>query len=149
MCSFRKKLWAKNQLQPVLAIAIVHVRQRWRNGLHPHVIMHVTQLAQWDGSTNGVNRARGNESAVSFCGWSFTFSRYGRSRKEAANQPCQQQPNFKHHRENTVRSPAMWSWSGGAYGWLHTSYHNEKLPVSFRSLDVSGLLSHLSYVDLA
>lgn len=132
---------SQKSTKPILAIAIVHVRQRWRNGLYLHVILHVTQLAQWDGSTDGVNRARRNESAASFCGWSFSFLCNGRARKEAANQPCQQQPNLKQHRENTVRSSAIWSWSGGAYGRLHTSYHNEKLPVSFRSLDVSGLVT--------
>lgn len=78
-----------------------------------------------------------------------SFSRYGRARKKTANQPCQQQPSVKHFREQAVRSPALWSWSGGVYGRVHTSCHNDKLPVSFTFLDASGLLSHLSYVDLA
>lgn len=108
----------------------------------------------WRGLPNKIRaptrwKARGRTNPLFHFVAFVSFSRYGRARKKTANQPCQQQPSVKHFREQAVRSPALWSWSGGVYGRVHTSYHNDKLPVSFRFLGASGLLSHLSYVDLA
>lgn len=105
----------------------------------------------WLSLPNQISAPRGEtregERIGSFILWVIVglFLRYGRAPQKTSNWPFHRRPNSEHRSEQAVRSPAMWSWNGGAYGWVHTSHHYEKLPVSFRFLNVRGQLTSSTF----